>query len=127
MRRCASFAAPLIRDAIEKGNGDWTEREVWAGLDRADMLLWLALRDRTPLAICVTMLSPYKFGLACRIILLAGKDMDEWMSFLPRIEQYARDEKCVRMRVSGRKGWRKMLPDYDEPFITLEKVLSDVR
>ena len=37
------------------------------------------------------------------------------------IEDFARAEGCALMRASGRAGWARLLRDYRQPYVVLEK------
>lgn len=60
----------------------------------------------------------------CRIW-LAGGDMDELVNvMLPDVEAWAKENGCARVEIAGRKGWKRALPDYREPYAVLQKELS---
>jgi hypothetical protein len=51
----------------------------------------------------------------CRIW-LAGGDMAELTTeMLPQVEAWAKANGCTRMEIVGRKGWKRVLPEYSEP------------
>ena len=128
------FARQIIADATRR-SGDWTEAEIIDGLTEGRMLLWLAIDDRTMarddgprrpstvLGAAVTQLHMTNAGQLCNIVLGGGKDFRRWVGLRDAIETYARVEGCTRVRMEGRKGWARVLRDYHQPFITLEKVI----
>ena len=57
-------------------------------------------------------------------VLCAGRQLLRSRHLIGTIEQFARAEGCARVRMQGRRGWRRVFKDYSEPFITLEKNLE---
>jgi hypothetical protein len=88
------------------------------------MLLWLVVAmDGVRAAVVTQLVDHPDTGRTCWVVACGGSDLNEWHHLLGRIEQFARDESCSRIRMSGRKGWARVFPDYRQPFITLEKAL----
>lgn len=116
--------AHLIRAAIAR-SGHWTEAEIWSDLEHARSLLWLVVDGTRVHAAAVTQVRiNRKLGKVCEIVCCAGAGLRSWLPFLTHIEAYAKAEGCGIMRVPGRKGWARMLPDYRQPYIVLEKEIS---
>ncbi len=63
------------------------------------------------------------FTDVCTIVALGGLDRKAWLSSLEKVEQYARQINCTRMRVIGRRGWARVLKDYRQTAIVLERKL----
>ncbi len=117
------LAQPMIRSAVSRC-GDWTEAGIIAGLRKGDFLLWLAISGTDIDAAAVTeLLQSEATGRYCNIILCGGRRLGNWAHLKSAIEQYAIDEQCARIRLSGRRGWARAFQDYRQPYITLEKVL----
>jgi hypothetical protein len=93
------------------------EREVLAGR----MLLWIVIDDGAIQAAVVTVLAQTEWRKVCEIVACAGYDMRSWLPLLKQIEDYARAEGASAMRALGRKGWARMLPDYQVRRVVLEK------
>ena len=87
------------------------------------MLLWLAWNGSRIMGVAITQLLEDNDRRLCVIVACGGKQISGWFHLLGNIEQYARKEKCVAVRVMGRYGWRKLLRDYREPYVVLEKRL----
>ncbi len=71
----------------------------------------------------VTHLEVIKGVKLCTISALGGHELDKMLPLMHKLEQYGRDEGCARMRVNGRKGWQRVLGDYELKQIVLEKDL----
>ena len=125
--------APLIRRAMERGDiGAFkpVEDNVLGG----HALLWLAWDPRSPpsrgpgaggaiAAAAVTELQQSEWKKVCIIVACGGADLWDWIKLIISIETYARAEGCAAMRIMGRKGWTRVLPDYRPRAVILEKEL----
>ena len=61
-------------------------------------------------------------------VFLAVGNLDEVMSLLPDLEAFGREHGCKAMRMEGRKGWARVLPNYgwkEDKKVIYEKELSD--
>ncbi len=116
--------APLLRQATARtGLSAFAdiEREVLAG----SALLWLAVRGEERAlvidAAASTSLQHTDAGKVCVITACAGNDMSRWLPLISGIENYARDEGCVCVRIFGRKGWLRVLEGYRERYVVMDK------
>lgn len=106
------LAAAIDRDGLV------SQETVYNGLKNGYNQLWVC-----ETAAAVTCLEDYARGRVCFIWLAGGSDLSKIMSHLGDIEAWAREQNCSKVRVTGRKGWKRMLHEYDEPYVTLEKTL----
>ena len=112
------FARGLIKsaiDATELSSFEDAERQVLSG----EQLLWLAVSDKIEAA-ATTHLS----NNVCTIVACSGHQMTRWLPLREKIEAYARDEGCDRVRLFGRKGWERvlMLDGYHVEHVVMEKM-----
>jgi len=91
------------------------------------MLLWLAWDGQSIVGTCVTELSETINGRVCVIVAVGGKDRSRWLHFTRQLEDFARTEGCRAMRLYGRRGWKRVMRDYRETRIILEKDLANGR
>jgi hypothetical protein len=124
---------PLIEAAMRRGRITdlaAVERAVFAG----DALVWIAWDGATIKAAAVTQLSTVDDARFCTVVACASgrsrpssraktHDRDQWLPLLAGLERYAREEKCKAMRIFGRRGWERVLPDYKPARVLLEKEL----
>ena len=111
-------ASDLLNKSIEMSGGRLSHITVLDGLLNREMQLWLA-----PEGALVTQIVTYPTGLKVMSLLLVGGIMSEWLHLLPKIEEWARAEGCDVSEMSrGRKGWMKMLKDYNS-MVFMEKRL----
>ena len=107
----------IIRDAVERvgeSNFDDVVDDVLHGVS----LLWLVWDGRNIVGAGITELA----GDVCTLLAFGGR-LDD-LHLLETIENYARDERCVKLRIMGRKGWTRVLRDYRECYVALEKELN---
>ena len=61
-------------------------------------------------------------------VFLAVGDLDEVMSLQPALEAFGREHGCKVMRMEGRKGWARVLPQHgwkQDPKVIYERTLTD--
>src|SRR5947209_9285100 len=142
-------ARALIKTAMEKG-----DISPFAGVEHAvrtgNALLWLAwdAPARRIAAAAVTELQQVGVRKFCLIVACGAPSLPSpaqrvedarkradaggglgggpgrWLTLLAPIEGYARAEGCAAMRIMGREGWARILPDYRRKRIILEKELA---
>ncbi|HYM31802.1 MAG TPA: hypothetical protein VEU47_10905 [Candidatus Cybelea sp.] len=87
-------------------------------------LLWVAFDGTDCVACATTAIDHTPARKLCRITSASGVNTKLWDRFMPMVEAYARNEGCASLRVEGRKGWKRVLKDFDEPWIVLNKELA---
>jgi len=105
----------LVAAALKRGSGETTIEEVEKELATGLMLLWLGMDGPTIISAGVTQLTT---DGVCTLVAYGGRREDHLME---TIESYARDEGCKKVRVIGREGWKRVLKQYRQPYIVLEK------
>jgi hypothetical protein len=107
-----------IKAAIDKiGVSDWTDVE--QSVISGKRLMWLAWDGKTVHAAAVTELGD---GY-CTILACGGKNLKLFLPLINDLEQFARNEKCTGVRVMGRRGWIRVLKNYKEKAVLLERRL----
>jgi hypothetical protein len=114
-----------IGEAIDRGGNvtDYAtlEKDVFEG--RA--LLWLAF-DKPGYqvkAAAVTSLASAGAKKFCTIVACGGRHLHNWKDCIDAIEDYARAEGCVSVVIQGRRGWQRVLADYEPIAILMERRL----
>ena len=114
--------ASLIRAAMEKGRlSSFTDVE--HSVRTGNALLWLAWNGENIKAAAVTELSQANGERFCTIVACGGHDRSQWLPMIAGLEAYGRTQGCAAMRIYGRRGWRKLLPEYRTTRVLLEKEL----
>ena len=114
--------APLIARAMRRG-GLGEVDDVRRGLAGGAALLWLAWDGERIVAAAVTELACVRGEKLCTIVACGGARFDRFGHLIGGLERYARAEGCARMRVCGRVGWRRRLPDYRLRAVIIDKQL----
>lgn len=115
-------AAPWIKSAMERGDLG-TFADVEGDVLSGGALLWLVWEDPIVLGACVTQIITQSDRKICMIVACGGEDARLWVHLVKKIEDYAKTEGCELMRIVGRKGWLRVLPDYQESRVILERLL----
>ena len=99
-----------------------------ADIDRTvqsgDALVWIAWNGLVIKAAAVTQLSTIHGERFCTIVACGGQHRNEWLQLIAELERYAKAEDCKAMRIFGRRGWERLLPDYKPARVILEKELT---
>ena len=109
-----------IRQAIIQGGVGTDFNEVVDDLVNERALLWIGF-DRDANLIVSAGVTQLTTDKVCTLVAYGGRREDH---LLQTIEDYARAEGCTRMRVLGRKGWIRVLKNYHQPYVVLEKELT---
>lgn len=114
-------AKGLIRAAIEQTDlSDFADIE--CSVLSGDQLLWLAISDHIEAA-ATTHLIKTRGKPVLIVTAVSGTLRERWLPLRHRIESYAKAECCSCVRLYGRKGWERALPDYRVEYVIMEKAL----
>jgi hypothetical protein len=114
--------ASLIRAAMEKGRLS-SYAEVEHAVRNGHALLWLAWNGETVKAAAATELTRANGETFCTIVACGGHDRSQWLHLIEGLEAYGKTQGCAAMRIYGRRGWLKLLPEYRTTRVLLEKPL----
>jgi len=57
----------------------------------------------------------------CQVVFCSGTGMDDWLEpVVTHLKAWAQSMNCHCLRISGRIGWKRVLPDFHETCTTLE-------
>lgn len=116
-------ARPFIESAYKDADQD-IPPQILRDLTKGTRLLWLAVdENETIIAAMLTQLFQMASGKMCKMQECGGERMKEWKHLRRRIEDYARAEGCYKVLVEGREGWKRIMPDYEQVAVVLEKRL----
>jgi hypothetical protein len=87
-------------------------------------LLWVAVDDANHIqGAGITELIIESAGLVCVIVAWGSDDQARCAPLLETIERFARDEECKAVRLYGRPGWQRRLPEYRLKAVVMERRL----
>ena len=116
--------SPLIEMARKHSEGELETDDFLEPLTHGDMQLWIATEDNNMHSAMVTQIVPYPQKKILRVILIAGSDIKKLYEFNDMIESFAIKTGCSAMELWGRKGWKKLLPDWESNYIVYTKELK---
>lgn len=119
-----SNALNMLERAYQPGMADETFPMLCEDIVQCRALLWVAHIGLDVYGAACTQVVVYPNGRkVCVIRACAGHHWKEWSHTIKEIEDYAKQMGCAAVRLSGRKGWRKVLKGYHEPWVLMEKEL----
>ena len=123
--RDLDLVAPLVQPLID-GPSRYRERD-WAEFEpelRAGrMQLWLAAApDRVRMA-CITQVQVRPRAKVGVVLYVTGTERQQWLGFLPVIENWFREQGCARVEIWARRGWERVLAGYAKTHSMMEKPL----
>lgn len=86
-------------------------------------LAWLAYETPIVQAVAVTKISITQCGYVCTIVACGGYRRAGWIGLISSIEDYAKTQGCRSVRLMGRRGWKRVLKNYSETKVILERRL----
>ena len=116
--------APLLDTVKEHTEGELETDDFLEPLTHGDMQLWIATEGSTVHGVMVTQLVPYPQKKILRVISLAGDNFEELRGFQEMIEAFAVKTGCTALEMWGRKGWKKLLPDWEDTYVVYTKDLK---
>ncbi len=87
----------------------------------ARALLWVVWNEPDLEGAAVTQVEQTESSKVCTIVACGGDGMRHWVHLIGKLEDYARQQGCDCVRIAGRKGWQRMLPDYRVAKVILER------
>lgn len=115
-----------VQNLIEKTDDEVLNAEdVLKFLASGQWRLWVAIENGTVVAAMTVEFFYYPRDKVCRVVTMGGERMKDWLtsSTIDKFEQWAKDEGCTHIDVYGRRGWKKVLPNFEEKAILLRKRL----
>ena len=114
--------APLLARVTQHTEGEMEPDDFLEPLTHGEMQLWLAVEQGSVHTAMVTQVVPYPQKKVLRVIAIAGTEFKELHAqFNDVIESFAIRAGCSSMELWGRKGWKKLLPDWKDSYIVFTK------
>ena len=116
--------APLLDEVQEHTEGEVESDDFLESLTHGDMQLWIATEGNELHSIMITQIITYPQRKVLRIISIAGSDFKRLYQFNEMVESFAIKTGCTSLELWGRKGWKKLLPDWESNYIVYTKDLK---
>jgi hypothetical protein len=116
---------PLLATVTQHAEGEMEPDDYLESLTHGAMQLWIAIEEKEIIIAMVTQIIPYPQKKVLRVIAIAGeKFMEAHSQFNDIVETFAVRVGCSSMELWGRKGWKKMLPEWKDSYIVFTKDLQ---
>jgi len=117
---------PLVGKHVDNAlsRSGWSDLiQVCTDLVDGNALLWVAVEGDKVEGAGVTKLIEEQGRRICEIVAWGADDQHKCHPLLETIHRYANAEHCVAVRLVGRKGWARSLPEYKIKALIMEKAL----
>jgi len=114
---------PLLATVTEHAEGELTPEDYMEPLSLGDMQLWIAVKGDELHSVMVTQIVHYPQKRILRILAIAGSEFKTLYKFKDMVESFAIRSGCSGLELWGRKGWKKLLPDWKDSYIVYTKDL----
>ena len=116
--------APLLNRVKEHSEGEAEPDDFLEPLTHGHMQLWIATEDKQMHSAMITQIIVYPQKKVLRVISIAGSDFKRLYEFNDMVEAFAIKTGCSGMELWGRRGWKKLLPDWESNYIVYSKDLK---
>ena len=116
--------APLLNRVKEHSEGEAAPDDFLEPLTHGHMQLWIATEDKQMHSAMITQIIVYPQKKVLRVISIAGSDFKRLYEFNDMVESFAIKTGCSGMELWGRRGWKKLLPDWESNYIVYSKDLK---
>ena len=107
---------PLLDKCHRYSNGELETQDFLNMIVEEDMHLYVSIVDEVVIAAMLTEFVMYPRKKVMRIVAVGGRGMDKWMKFFPALEASALSVGCTGLEAWGRKGWERILKDWDSTY-----------
>ncbi len=119
------FIWPQVKAQLEKAlDGSYSSYDILNYIKENRMQLWISWNDGIE-ASFVTEVCDYPQMRVMRWVLAGGSNMESWLKPLTeKVEAWAKRNNCQRLEIVGRKGWTKVLRDYEPQAVYFVKEIK---
>jgi hypothetical protein len=116
---------PMLDKVCHRSQGELLAKDYLPYIMDGDMQLWLGLDEDKIFISMVTQFIYYPQKKILRVIAIAGeKFLEAHEKFNDMFESFAITNDCSALELWGRKGWKKMLPEWNSKYIVFTKDLT---
>ena len=116
--------APLLDRVREHSEGETEPDDFLEPLTHGDMQLWIVTEEGSLHSAMITQIIVYPQKKILRVISMAGSEFEKLRQFNNMVESFAIKTGCTGLELWGRKGWKKLLPDWESNYIVYTKDLK---
>jgi hypothetical protein len=116
---------PMLDKVCNRSQGELLAKDYLPYIINGDAQLWVAVEDGNIIISMVTQFIEYPQKKILRVTAIAGEKFSEiHEKFNDMFESFAIDNGCTALELWGRKGWKKMLPEWSSKYIVFTKELT---
>lgn len=120
------YLAPFVERGARESAGRVKVEEIRDGLERDRMQAWIAYTPGPVVeVVCITQVLQRGAERVLFVRLIAGNGIDRWLHHFDQILEWGRGKGCTKAELNGRLGWKRILSDWRETRVTLERSLDD--
>jgi hypothetical protein len=116
---------PLLERIAPHTEGELEADDYIHPISQGHMQLWVATENGKVHSAMVTQIVPYPQKKVLRIISIAGSEFDRLYTYKDMVESFALNCGCTALEMWGRKGWKKLLPDWKDSYVVFTKDLKE--
>ena len=116
---------PILARVIPHSEGELETDDILDLVTEGSMQLWIVAENKEIIAALVTQIITYPQKRILRLVSLAGEDFDKFKHFLDIVESFAIQKDCTALELWGRKGWKKLLPEWNSEYIVYTKDIRE--
>lgn len=113
---------PQVRDHIKRAldrGSNYTLTNIYVGLRKNRMQLWTSQHGGYIEAALVTSIQD---GY-CLLLAAGGENLEQWIGWLPIVEDWAKENGATEFRIYGRIGWLRRLNGFRAEYTKMVKQL----
>jgi hypothetical protein len=103
---------------------EFTKDELVLRILKNSSQLWVAYDNTSPIGIAITNHAYFSTTSKLCIHLVGGENISKWIHTISSLEEYAVANELNEIEMHGRRGWLKLLPDYETDRVILHKRVS---
>lgn len=104
---------PVVSPLLAKAPSNCSLREIYKGLRREEMQLWTSNNNgHTEAALVTALHDDY-----CLLLAAGGENLNDWVGWLPFVEDFARSKGMKELKIIGRIGWLRKLKGFEAEMV----------
>ena len=116
---------PILARVVSRSEGELETEDILDLVTEGRMQLWIVADDKEIIAALVTQIITYPQKKVLRLVSLAGEDFNKFKHFLDMVQSFAIRKGCTALELWGRKGWKKLLPEWKSEYIVYTKDIRE--
>jgi hypothetical protein len=124
IKKLWSLIEPLIIRANKHTFYEYDEEDMFTMLMNKSLDCWMAWEGDEVQAILTTRIFDYPNQKILEFYQMASNvSFEEVREHIETIAKWGKDQECTQMTAYGRKGWAKLLPDWNTKYIIMSRSL----